>query len=114
MKKKLLLFLFALCFAHLHAQFVKEKSIYVQIGYGLSAPYNSSTDVADGGFFAQGELILKETSWLEVRPYVGVVITSSDGEDIDGNPTFEKAETKAFMLGGKVRFKAPIPYVAPL
>ena len=96
-----------------NAQFIKEKSVNAQIGFGLSAPYDSSTDVVDDGFFAQGELILKVTSWVELRPYLGLIITNSTGEDINGRPTSEKAESKAALVGGKVRLRAPIPWVAP-
>ena len=95
------------------AQFIKEKSINAQIGYGISVPFNSVDEVADAGFFAQGELVLKVSSWIEFRPYAGFVLTSSNGKDINDNPTNEKAETKAFLLGGKVRARAPIPWVAP-
>ncbi len=95
------------------AQFIKEKSINVQIGYGLSSPINSVDEVVDDGFFAQGELVLKAASWIEFRPYAGFIFTSSNGKDLNGNPTNEKAETKAFLLGGKTRVRAPIPWVAP-
>lgn len=95
------------------AQITKDKSLNVQLGYGISVPYNSITDVADKGVFAQTELVLKVKSWLELRPYTGVIITNSNGKDLNNNPTFEIAETKAFLLGGKARLRAPIPWVAP-
>ncbi|WP_282122296.1 hypothetical protein [Algibacter mikhailovii] len=94
-------------------QFIKDKSINVQVGYGLSAPYNSIDNIADDGFYAQGELVLKVTSWFELRPYAGIILTSSNGKNLNNNPTFEKAETKALLLGGKARVRAPIPWVAP-
>ena len=40
-------------------------------------------------------------------------MTSSNGKDLNDNPTNEKAESKAFLLGGKARVRAPIPWVAP-
>ncbi|MFD0797435.1 acyloxyacyl hydrolase [Maribacter chungangensis] len=95
------------------AQFVKEKSINVQIGYGLSIPYNSMDTIGDDGFYAQGELVLKITSWFQLRPYAGVVFTNSNGTTLGGKPTNELAESNAFLLGGKFRLRAPIPYVAP-
>ena len=113
MKKTLILLLIGLTSHLVKAQFVKEKSINAQIGYGLSAPYNSVDDVGDDGFFAQGELVLKVKSWIELRPYAGLILTSSNGKDLNDNPTDEKAESKAFLLGGKARVRAPIPYVAP-
>jgi hypothetical protein len=85
----------------------------VQIGYGLSSAYNSIDDIADDGFFAQGELVLKVTSWIDLRPYAGFIFTSSNWKDLNDNPTDEKATTKAFLLGGKARLRAPIPWVAP-
>ncbi|GAA0871054.1 hypothetical protein GCM10009117_01990 [Gangjinia marincola] len=109
--------LLALCFGFtsqiVSAQFIKEKSIQASIGLGLSVPYDSADEVADNGLFVQGELVLKVLSWIEIRPYAGVIWTNSDGTDLDGNPTDEKAESKAFLTGGKLRLRAPIPYVAP-
>ncbi len=112
LKKTLLLVLIALNSNLVEAQFIKEKLINAKIGYGISVPYNSDK-VADNGVFAQGEVILKVKSWFEFRPFAGCILTSSNGEDLNGNPTNEKAETKAFLLGGKARVRAPIPWVAP-
>jgi len=95
------------------AQFIKEKAINAQIGYALSFPYQSADEISDDGFFIQGEFVLKASSWFEIRPYAGLILTSSNGKDINENPTNEKAETKAFLLGGKARVRAPIPWVAP-
>jgi len=113
MKYTLTISLLLFSFSISNAQFIKEKSINAQIGYGLSAPYDSVDDIADTGFFLQGELILKATSWFELRPYLGAIFTNSDGTDINDNPTNEKAETNAVLLGGKARVRAPIPWVAP-
>ena len=113
MKKTLILLIIVLTSNLIEAQFIKEKSINAQIGYGISVPYNSVDEIADDGFFAQGELVLKVASWIEFRPYVGFILTSSNGKDLNDNPTDEKAETKAFLLGGKTRVRAPIPWVAP-
>lgn len=62
MKKALILIIIILTSNLAEAQFIKEKSINAQIGYGLSAPYNSVDEIVDTGFFAQGELIMKVTS----------------------------------------------------
>lgn len=113
MKKILLLSILFFSATIAQAQFIKEKSISVQAGYGISAPEISVDRVASGGFFAQGELVLKVTSWLDFRPYIGFVITNSDGNNLNGNPSDEMAETKAALLGGKARLRAPIPYIAP-
>ena len=95
------------------AQSIKEKSINAIIGYGVSTPYDSSTDIVENGFFMQGEYVLKLASWFDLRPYAGFITTSSNGKDLNNNPTFEKAEIKALLLGGKARLRAPIPYIAP-
>ncbi|NAS31402.1 hypothetical protein GTQ40_10495 [Flavobacteriaceae bacterium R38] len=113
MRKTLILILIVLVSNSIEAQFIKEKAINAQIGYGLSVPNNSVDDVVDDGFFAQGELVLKAASWIEFRPYAGFILTNSNGTDLNDNPTDEKAESKAFLLGGKARIRAPIPWVAP-
>jgi len=95
------------------AQFIKEKSINAQIGLGLSAPNNSADEIVDDGLFVQGDLVLKVASWVEIRPYAAFIWTTSNGKDLNGNTTDEKAESKAFLLGGKARVRAPIPWVAP-
>lgn len=97
----------------IEAQFIKEKSINLQIGYGVSSPYNGADEVVDGGFFTQGELVLKAASWVEFRPYIGFISTRSNGKDLNNNPTNEKAELKAFLVGAKTRLRAPIPWIAP-
>ncbi|MGO3183987.1 MAG: hypothetical protein ACTIJ9_14265 [Aequorivita sp.] len=113
MKQTLILLILILTSNLAEAQFIKEKAINAQIGYGLSAPTNSVDEVVDSGFFAQGELVLKVASWIEIRPYAGFIFTNSNGKDLNDNPTDEKAETKAALLGGKLRVRAPIPWVAP-
>ncbi len=112
--KKTLVFLITILITNItEAQFIKEKSINAQIGYGLSVPNNSIDDIVDNGFFLQGELVLKVASWFELRPYAGVILTKSNGKDLNDNPTDERAESKAFLIGGKARVRAPIPWVAP-
>lgn len=113
MKNKLFILILLLTSHFITAQFIKEKSLNVQIGYGISIPYNSLSNVADGGFFVQGELILEAASWVEFRPYAGFIFTNSNGKDLNNNSTLEKAESKALLLGGKARVRAPIPWVAP-
>lgn len=112
--KKILIFLVVIVSINsVDAQFIKNKSLSAQVGYGLSSPVTSATDFVDGGFFIQSELILEVASWVELRPYLGFVSTNPSGEDLDGNPTNEFATTKALLLGGKARIKAPIRWVAP-
>ncbi|MFI2743323.1 hypothetical protein ACG2LH_11320 [Zhouia sp. PK063] len=113
MKKIIFLLCIIMATVKLHAQFIKSTSINAKIGLGITAPYYSSDDVVDNGFFAQGEYILKAASWFDIRPYAGVLFTHTGNEDIDGNSTNETATTKAFLIGGKARIMAPIPWVAP-
>jgi hypothetical protein len=114
MKKNLTLLVSIILFSNAaKAQFIKEKSINAQIGYGVSVPYYSADDIVDSGFYLQGEYVLSVTSWFELRPYAGLILTSSNGKDLDDNPTNEKSEAKAFLIGGKIRVRAPIPWIAP-
>jgi len=113
MKRTLTLLIMILISNLTAAQFIKKKSINAQIGYGLSFPYESFSEISADGFYLQGELVLKAYSWLELKPYAGLIITKSNGKDVNDNPTDEKVESKAFLLGGKARVRAPIPWVAP-
>ena len=113
MKNTLILLIIFLISNQLEAQFLKKESINAQIGYGLSSPYNSIDEIVDDGFFLQGEYVLSLASWFELKPYAGIILTSSNGKDINDNPTDEKATSKAFLIGGKGRVRAPIPWVAP-
>ncbi len=101
------LFLFADC---AKAQPNKGESIEVAIGLGLSLPYDD-LDISGSGFYAQGEYVFALTSWFGLRPYAGFIITSADEND-DYVPDY-KVTSKAFLLGGKARIAAPIPWVAP-
>lgn len=104
MKKTLILFIIILTSNLVKAQFIKEKSINAQIGYGVSVPYNSTDEIADNGFYVQGELVLKVASWFELRPYAGFILTNSNGKDLNDNPTNEKPNQKRFYLEEKQEF----------
>jgi len=113
MKRILIVVLFILAANLAKAQFIKNKSINAQIGYGVSLPFNSVADIGNDGIFLQGEYVLSVTSWFEIRPYAGFIFTKSNGKDLDDNPTFEKAESQAMLIGGKTRLRVPIRWVAP-
>ena len=113
MKKHFVLLIAIIITNICNSQTVKKKAIDAQIGYGLSSPYESEDDIAGTGFFLQGEYVLGIKSWLELKPYLGLITTSSNGKDLNDNPTDEKAETKAILIGGKARFRVPIKWVAP-
>ncbi len=58
------------------AQFIKEKSIVAEVGFGFTVPYTSVDDIISDGFYAQGELVLRARSWVEFIPYAGIVTTN--------------------------------------
>lgn len=95
-------------------------SIKASIGFASSASYyienygsQEEVDVMGGGLYLQGEYIIGLKSWFSVRPYAGAIFTSVDkNQNIQNQPQY-KVTTNAFLLGGKVRFCAPIPWVAP-
>ena len=113
MKNKLIILVFLLASHLLKAQSDRETFLNVQLGLGGTVPYYSVDEIVDNGFFMQGEYIVRVRSWIEVRPYLGLILTKSDGNDINGNPTTEKATSRAGLMGGKGRIRAPIPWVAP-
>jgi hypothetical protein len=86
--------------------------IDVSIGFGLSAPYDDS-NITGSGFYAQGEYVFGITKWFGIRPYAGLVLTSADKNVDQQNLPDYKVTSKAFLLGGKARIAAPIPWVAP-
>ncbi|MBP1225890.1 autotransporter outer membrane beta-barrel domain-containing protein [Flavobacterium sp. 1355] len=89
--------------------------IKASIGFGSSTSNyeEENPEIIDGfGFYAEGEYVMGVTKWFSIRPYAGVILTSSDDDKLK-NPQGYKVETKAFFLGGKVRLCAPIPWVAP-
>lgn len=96
----------------LKAQPSKGKFINASVGLGLSAPYDD-VDITGSGFYAQGEYVFGITKWFGIRPYAGLVLTSADkNADLQNQPEY-KVTSKSFLLGGKARVCAPIPWVAP-
>lgn len=85
------------------------KFIDASVGLGITAPYED-IDVVGSGFYAQAEYVIGLKKWFGFRPYAGFIFTSKE-RDSDF-PEFE-ATTNAFLVGGKARIAAPIPWVAP-
>ena len=110
MRKTLLLILVILGSTGVHAQFVKERSVDVSIGLGISAPYDEY-DVSGTGFYAQGEYVLHLASWIDVRAYLGMII-AEDVEEEELEKGYRSAASAA-LLGAKTRITAPIPWFAP-
>ncbi|WP_281235240.1 hypothetical protein [Flavobacterium gelatinilyticum] len=90
------------------------------IGYGASSSYyiedygsQEDVDVMGGGLYLQAEYVMGIKSWFSVRPYAGAIFESVDkNQNIQNQPQY-KVTTNAFLIGGKVRLCAPIPWVAP-
>lgn len=112
MKKQLFILLVLITTSQTYAQFFKPTAIDVNIGYGLTMPYDD-IDITNSGFYAQAEYILEASKWFDVRPYAGLILTSNQGKDLDGNSSDYSTSTKALLIGGKARLTIPIPYVAP-
>lgn len=89
----------------------KGNFINATIGYGISTSFDATNpDIYDGGFYAQGEYVFGFKKWFDVRPYAGFIFTSQSS---DNKQQGYKVTTNAFMLGGKARLTAPIPWFAP-
>lgn len=94
------------------AQPRKGEFINAIIGYGVSAPYDE-LDIAGTGFYAQGEYVLGLTKWFGLRPYAGVIFTSPSKSNTHESLSQYRVTSNAFLIGGKARICAPIPWVAP-
>lgn len=120
LRNSFFIIIFTLFFTnHTKAQPRVGKSINVSVGLGLSGSYyienygnQDELEVNGDGFFAQGEYIIGISKWFGIRPYAGLLLTSTGGGNPNGEPNY-KITTDVFMLGAKARLCAPIPYVAP-
>ncbi len=95
-----------------NAQSKKGEFINAKIGFGVTVPSNN-VDVSGTGFFAQVEYVWAPKTWLSLRPYTGVIFADTNQDDLDPSLRGFEVKTNAWMLGGKGRIQAPIPYVAP-
>lgn len=110
MRKTITIILIILASTQVKAQLIKEKSIDVSIGYGLSAPYDD-VDITGSGFYLQGEYVLGLVKWIDIRPYAGLILTKTD--DNEQNASEYESTANAFLIGVKTRITAPIPWIAP-
>ena len=90
----------------LKAQPQKGEFIKASIGSGFSAPYDN-TNLMGTGFYVQGEYIFAPKKWFGLRPYAGYISTNTN------NNQGYKVDSKSFLIGGKARVVAPIPWFAP-
>lgn len=112
MKNTIAIILTILASIPVNAQLINEKSIDVSIGYGLSAPYDD-VDITGDGFYIQGEYVLTLAKWIDIRPYAGLILTKTSTDDNEQGAPAYKSNANAFLIGGKTRITAPIPWVAP-
>lgn len=91
-------------------QSAKKQYIKASVGYGISATYDD-VDINAEGFYVQAEFVYEVASWFDIRPYAGFILTNTN-DNVNESLGF-KSNTTAFLLGGKVRFTAPIPWVSP-
>ncbi len=90
----------------------KETAIDISIGLGVTIP-SDEVDVTGTGFYAQGEYVMSIASWVDIRPYAGVILTKTN-ENQNSLTEFDyQIKANAFLVGGKARVLAPIPWVAP-
>ena len=113
-----LIAIFILFFSNLKAQPRKGEFINISVGLGISSSYYNQDyenyeDIDGSGFYAQGEYVLGVTKWIGLRPYAGIILTSTNKDENQLNQHDYKVTSKAFLLGGKVRLCAPIPWIAP-
>lgn len=112
MKKTLftLLAIFGLTFSQ--AQSFGQRAIDVSIGLGISSPIDA-VDYSGTGFYAQGEYVWSLTSWMDLRPYAGLILTRMTEEPTWPYQAGDRSTANAFLFGGKARYTIPIPWVAP-
>lgn len=112
MKRILFILVTLLASSQVKAQFIKEKAIDVSIGLGISATTHE-VDFYGTGFYAQGELVLSPSAWIDFRPYAGFIFTKMSEEYTGHVEAGYKSTANAVLVGGKTRITAPIPWVAP-
>lgn len=94
------------------AQPQKGRFLNGNIGLGVSFPYEN-IDIGSTGFYAQAEYVFGIKKWFGFRPYAGFISTSPNQDLTSSNLSQFEVTTRAFLVGGKIRVAAPIPWVAP-
>ena len=111
LKKIIVIISLFLAASRVDAQLIKNTSLDASIGYGISVP-SDEYNLTASGFYLQGEYVLELASWIDIRPYAGVIFTKSPDNKIENQPNYS-VTSNAFLIGGKTRFTAPIPWIAP-
>lgn len=112
MKRIILLGLILFTSIEGRTQFIEERAIDVSAGLGISSGYDDY-DLSGTGFYGQVELVLSPASWIDLRPYAGMIMTETSGEYKEKIALGYRSTAEAFMFGGKTRLIAPIPWIAP-
>lgn len=113
MEKIVTLILAIFASTQVQAQFIEEKSHDVSLGLAMSAPYDKIDLLRSPGLFAQGEYVLSPGSWIDFRPYAGLILTKFKKEDPGEVQERYRSSVNAILIGGKTRITAPVPIVAP-
>jgi hypothetical protein len=87
------------------------RSLLVSIGLGESAEADGGYGHGSG-FYAAGDYVMPAESWLSLRAYAGLILTSPDTTSCNGVSPCDTS-AKIVFGGVKARVMAPIPYVAP-
>lgn len=86
--------------------------IQANIGIGTSLP-TEAYSITGSGFYIQAEYIYAPKKWVGFRPYLGFITTNPNESSTDAVLQEFRVTSKAFLLGGKARICAPIPWIAP-
>ena len=87
---------------------------WLVLGAGLGYGAASDDDQASAsGLYAEAEYVFALESWIGLRPYAGLVLTSPDENSCSGGVRPCDVSAKIGIAGGKLRFTVPIPYVSP-
>lgn len=91
-----------------------NKGTFINATIGASTIYEyEDSDITGNGAYIQGEYVWAPKTWFGLRPYVGFLYAKGEADNQDPNATPYKLSSTAFLIGGKARFSAPIPWVAP-
>ncbi len=110
MKKVLLVNMLICAIIGMRGQQAPERSLF--LSGGLGNVLTSPNSIYDFGFFLQGEYVVEAASWLDVRPYAGLISVNPEQEDYRRSE-IDRTAANAVVFGSKIRLSVPIPAVAP-
>lgn len=98
LRNSFLILIFTLFFSNQAKSQEEGNAIKASIGFVSSTSnyIEEDPEIIDGsGFYAEGEYVIGLTTWFSVRPYAGVILTSTD-EDAVKNPKGYRVKLKLF------------------